>query len=484
MSISSALSNALSGLSANAKSAEVVSNNLANALTPGYAPRELALSARGDGRGGGVMVDGVTRSIDPGLLAERRLADSDLAEASVKADFLDRVERLAGTPDQPGSLSRRYTAFSSDLVTAAAKPEEDGRLRAAVSSAGDLARAINDLSRRVQASRGDAETRIARTVSDVNGLLSEVHDLNARIVSARNAGQPAASFEDQRRTVIDQLAEHVPLRLARRDNGAVAIYTPGGATLLDGRPAKLTFSPANLVTAHMTLENGLLSGLEINGKPVAHSGARSPVAGGRLAAQFEVRDRLATDVQAQLDALARDLAERFQAPGLDTSRVPGDAGLFTDEGLPFDPANETGLAGRLTLNSAVAPGAGGDYWRLRDGLGAATPGPVGNGALLNDLSDALDQATALASGDLGATPRPAAAHVSAFVAQVGHQRLTLDRQVSFTTAHQSTLVEAELGQGVDSDSEMHKLLLIEKAYSANARMIRTVDEMIDALLRI
>jgi hypothetical protein len=43
MTISGALSNALSGLRAAGRGAEVVSSNISNALTPGYARRELSL---------------------------------------------------------------------------------------------------------------------------------------------------------------------------------------------------------------------------------------------------------------------------------------------------------------------------------------------------------------------------------------------------------------------------------------------------------
>ncbi|MCZ7674927.1 MAG: flagellar basal body protein [Roseovarius sp.] len=58
MSISSALSNALSGLSASSAQVQLASANVANALTPGYAPRGLELSARATGGAGGVIVRG------------------------------------------------------------------------------------------------------------------------------------------------------------------------------------------------------------------------------------------------------------------------------------------------------------------------------------------------------------------------------------------------------------------------------------------
>lgn len=484
MSISGALSNALSGLTASSRNAQVVSTNLANALTPGYAPRALELVSRSDGRVGGVLVQGVTRHVDAGLLQDRRMADSNLANAGAKAGFLTEMERLIGTPDMATSLSGRYSAFEASLVTAAAKPEEESRLLAVALRAGELTTALNDVSREIQQARTEAESRITQAVSDANTYLGQLQSLNAQIVDATNAGQPTASFMDQRRIVIDQLAELVPVRLAQRDNGAVAIYTPGGATLLDGKPAKLGFTASNLVQPHMTLENGLLDGLTINGIEVPPSGSRSPVEGGRIAGLFELRDSLATDAQTQIDALARDLVARFQDPALDTTRAPGEPGLFTDQGLVFTATDETGISARISLNAFADPDQGGALWRLRDGLGSAGPGEAGDATLLQAMTAAITAPAALASGDLGATARTASEHVSGFVSRLGQQRLSLDQSVAFANAHRAALVEIELGMGVDSDSEMQKLLLVEQAYSANARVIQTVEEMIDALLRI
>ncbi|MBZ0122658.1 MAG: flagellar basal body protein, partial [Roseovarius sp.] len=165
MSISSALSNALSGLTASSAQAQVASANIANALTPGYAPRALELSARGIGRAGGVMVQGLVRQVDPGLLSARRGADGELARAEVRAGFQADLEILAGTPDQPGSLSGRLAALEASLVTAAARPEEDSRLRAAVQQAAGLAARFNEMSRTIQQWRSDAEAGIEQAVS-------------------------------------------------------------------------------------------------------------------------------------------------------------------------------------------------------------------------------------------------------------------------------------------------------------------------------
>ncbi|HEX9856935.1 MAG TPA: flagellar basal body protein, partial [Paracoccaceae bacterium] len=75
MSISATLASALSGLTAASRAAELVSSNVANALTEGYARRELSLGARGLAGGGqGVQIIGVTRTVDQALLSDRRVA--------------------------------------------------------------------------------------------------------------------------------------------------------------------------------------------------------------------------------------------------------------------------------------------------------------------------------------------------------------------------------------------------------------------------
>lgn len=76
MSIAGALSNALSGLTAASRSAEVVASNIANAATEGYAARTLVTSSR-PGTTGGVRIDGIARAVDPALLADRRLATAE-----------------------------------------------------------------------------------------------------------------------------------------------------------------------------------------------------------------------------------------------------------------------------------------------------------------------------------------------------------------------------------------------------------------------
>ncbi len=484
MTISSALNNAVSGLNASARAAGVVSSNLANVLTPGYGPRALELASRTSGASGGVSIVGVTRHVDQGILGDRRSADSQLAYADTRSTFIQQLERVVGTPGDNSSLSARIAAFDASLVAAASRPEATEWQQGAVLRANELSATLNNISTEIQTRRTNADAEIAMAVETVNSTLSRIRTLNIQIASAPPGSHTIAALQDQRQMTIDQLSEYVPIKQIPRENGALTLYTPGGAVLLDGTAATLDFTPSNVVAPHMTLAGGLRSGLTINGLDVVPSGNNSPISGGKLSALFEIRDDLGVDANTQVDALARDLIERFQAAGLDATRGVGDPGLFTDGGVVFVPANEVGVAGRIAVNAAVDPANGGELWRLRDGLGAVTPGPAGNGALLIDLQNTLSQNGSLSSGDLGPTSRSLAGHTASFASRIGQTRLTLDQDISFAATRQRELLTLELAGGVDSDAEMQNLLLIEQSYSANARMIQTIDEMMDAILRI
>lgn len=106
MTIASTMHNALSGLNAASRAASLVSSNVANAMTEGYAPRSLELSSRSlSGSGSGVFVEGVTRHTDEVLLGDRRLTDAEVGYNSTKSGFLKSLETSIGMPNDPGSLS-------------------------------------------------------------------------------------------------------------------------------------------------------------------------------------------------------------------------------------------------------------------------------------------------------------------------------------------------------------------------------------------
>lgn len=478
MGISAAMANAASGLAANGMATEVISANIANAQTTGYGARDLSLSTNASG---GVTVDGITRLQDLSLLNDQRSASAAGAAAGVSANFYKSLEDTIGAPTDSGSLGASLTSLDSALIQAAAQPNSDAALSAVLSSAKTVAEKINVISGQIQSARGAADQAIAKGVGRLKTALQQVASLNTQIQTTTLAGRDASSLMDKRQSVIDGVADLVPIRQMARQNGTVALFTTGGAALLDGtKPANIGFTSTAQMTADQTLANGALSGLALNG--AAPGPGSALFAGGSLAANLALRDSSGPAAQAGIDAMARDLSSRFVTA--DTTLAAGAAGLFTDAGAPVSAGNETGLAGRLAVNTAVNPAQGGSLARLRNGLGGASPGPVGNGAILSAMDAAMTALQVPASGGVTGTAVDSPGLAAAFLGNVSTARLAADSESSYASARSSSLTTEALKDGVSTDQQLQQLLLVEKSYSANARVIQTADTMLKALLNV
>ncbi len=482
MSLTTTLSNAYSGLVAASKAAELVSSNTANAMTETYGRRELALSAAGaNGVGGGVRIDGVVRAADARATADRRRADATGGAADIAAEASARLAQVYGEPGAEGALGATLLAFETAVTRAAESPESTTLQASLLGAARSVAAKISQISTETRRLRTEADASIRAKVDTVNSSLQAIEQINREIQIRASAGADVSALEDQRQGLLDKVNLIVPIRVARRDGDQVAVYSTGGATLLDGRAYEIGFTATATITADMTLASGGLSGLTLNAKDVTVGEGGGRLDGGTLAAAFRVRDVTGPAADAQIDAFARDLMERMEAVDTDA----GGAGLFTDAGDPFDATVEVGLAGRIAVNAAVDPDAGGALWRLRDGLAAATQGLAGDETLLRAIADALveDRAAAGATGVIGMFG--AADLAGEIAAVVGNTASREEAEASYAQGQTAIMREAEIGvTGVDTDQEAQRLLLIEQAYSANARVISVVSTLIDRLLEI
>lgn len=483
MSIVKALSNAVSGLTATARGTETVASNISNAMTPGYMRREMAVSSQTlGGYGGGVRIDGITRIVNASILAESRLADAARSDAQTRADFLSSIESVIGTAGAAGSLGGMLTEFRTALQSAASRPDDETRLSQVVVAAERLVSGLNAASDQVQKARTEADQAIARDVESLNAGLERVAYLNGKITVIEAQGGDSSSLQDERQAVISQIGTIVPVQEVAREGGKVALFTTGGAVLLDGsRPTEFSFTTAGSFSAGMEVGTGSVTRLVQNGVELTDSQMRL-FAGGSMAAHFAVRDELAPQVQQELDALALDLCQRLSDPAVDPT-VTG-AGFFTDAGTGATAATMTGLASRLSLNADLRDDSNGAFWRLRAGVGATTPVAVGDSTFLTALSDALD-ATIPADAAGGFEGNASfASRLSQIEARVATRRVNAEADLSIRNSRADTMASRLMEDGVDSDAEMQRLLQYEQAYAANARVIQAIDEMMNQILRL
>lgn len=504
MSLSTSLNNALSGLVASSRAADVVSSNVANAMTEGYGVRGLDLGALTSGRdGSGVRVLGVVRDSDPVLTGQRRSADAAMARSGEQAAFLRRLEGIIGLADDPSSLSARLAEFEARLVDAANGPQDEVRLGAAVEAAEGLAQGLRDASVGVQTERERADSAIGATVSKINQSLAGIVDINRKILSTQDGSGDLAALLDAQAKLVDQLSPLVSVETRRDANGALQVFSSGGEVLVDRRAAVLEFQSTPVIEPTMIHGDSILSGITIKGRDIPFDVARPQLGGGELEALFSIRDAWGPDAQAQLDGIARNLVERFEMSTFDTTRTPftppafpTDAGLFTDNGGPIgaaidaDPLAEQGLASRVSVNDQVRPSAAnGDVRRLRDGLyfdyTSPLPHPAtGDPTNLSAQIDLLSDARTVTSGGFSSSPRSMARLLSDHVAMTAQARQGADLAEANRVSVHGALRQQELTRGVDTDAEMQNLLRIEQIYAANARVVQAAEAMLDELMRM
>lgn len=482
MSISGALNNAITGLNASSRMAEVVSSNIANSMTDGYGRRSVELSAVNlGGQGAGVHVDGISRHVDHVAVADRRLASADLGNRERTLAAFNQLEAAFGAPGDPNGLSGRLAALEQSLLSAASDPASEQRLGVVATRLGQLTDGMQSTSANIQRMRQDADADIVNDINALNRSLQSVADLNADIVQTALSGRDPSALLDARQVVLDQISSIVPIRLMSRDNGAVAVMTTSGEVMVDGPAAEYEFSGTPTIVADMSFSGGVLQGITRKGQPLSATDGFGKLNGGSLEASFNLRDNSLPKAQASLDQMAADLISRFQSTTTDPSLTPGDPGLLTDDGLAYSAINIEGLSSRMRVSAAIDPLAGGEISRIRDGIGAATAGPIGSGQQLSRWSSAL----AMASTISAAIPSLSA---SGQMARIGSElaglNLIADQELSFASAKWDTLNSAVLSDGVDTDYEMQMLLRIEQSYSANAKLIQTADRMLQTLMEI
>jgi len=482
MSITGALNNAVSGLTVNARMAEVVSSNLSNALTDGYGRRSVEISSVQVGeRGGGVRVDAINRFVDAGILADRRLADAALNGQERSAGMLSRLEQMLGEPGDRAGLVSRIAAVESALISASSDPASTTRLANILTAFDELAQTLQSNTKSVQSLRQEADGAIARDIDILNRSLAQVEHLNADILRISGSGNDTSALLDARQRAVDQIATLVPVREVTRENGTVSLMTVNGFGLLDSKAVQFEFTRTPTITADMTLTSGALSGIMVDGVAIDPPTGIGRLEGGAIGAAFAMRDRTLVEVQKGLDTIAADLIARFQDPANDPTLGPADVGILTDEGGVLDLTDLEGLAGRISVNDALSPSEGGNLTAFRDGLGAVVIGPVGDPAQLNRWITALGDGRADVPG---AATQSTSGRAATFTSELGATRLAAEEQLGFSNARWETLRQTELANGVDTDMELQTLLRVEQAYAANARVIQTVDFMIQRLMEI
>jgi flagellar hook-associated protein 1 len=497
MSLSTAFNVISSSFAVNSAQTAVVSNNIANANTPGYS-REIANVVTNSY--GGADVASVTREANAALLEQ---VSSSTSQAATQQAISDGLATLAQTVDDSSSASSTTGAnqngaspsamlanLQSALTTYEDSPTSSSAAAAAVSAASDLASSLNSGSGTVDQVREQADQNMATSVSTINSLLSQFTAANNAVVTGLQTGANVASAEDSRDSIVTQLAQQIGVSTVTAANGSESIYTDSGVTLFQDTPRVVSFTPTP------TLVDGASGApVTVGGVPITGANAPMPIQSGALAGYAALRDTLAPEYQSQLDQIAGGLINAFaESDQSATPTLPSLPGLFTTAGATSLPSTTetTGLAGAIEVNPNVDPSQGGNPNLLRDG-GISDPGnpaytynTTGSASYTGRIQQLIGQINATQSFDPSAglgSSASLADYANASVSWLQGQ----NQQASDASSYQNALATQATSAlsnatGVNLDAEMTNMLNLENSYASTAKLLTTVNSMFSAML--
>ena len=492
MSLSTAFNVISSSFAANAAQTAVVSNNIANANTPGYS-REIANVVTNSY--GGADVASVTREANAALLEQ---VSSSTSQAATQQAISDGLSTLAQTVDDSSSASSTSGAnqngaspsamlanLESALTTYEDSPSSSSAADAVVSAASDLTSSLNSASGTVTQVREQADHNMASSVSTINSLLSQFTAANNTVVQGLQTGANVSSAEDTRDSIVTQLAQQIGVSTITAANGSESIYTDSGVTLFQDTPRTVSF------TATPTLVDGANGApVTVDGVPITGPNSPMPIQSGALAGYAALRDTLAPQYQAQLDQIAGGLINAFSESDQSGAGLPSLPGLFTTPGATSLPSTSstsatTGLAANIEVNPTVE----GNPTLVRDGGingSAYVYNTTDSASYTGRIQQLIGQISATQSFDPSAglgSSSSLSDYANASVSWIQGE----NQQASDSSSYQNALAAQATSAlsnatGVNLDAEMTNMLNLENTYASTAKLLTTVTSMFSSLL--
>ena len=450
---------------------EVAGHNLANVNTPGYSRQrvviETSLTIPSEFGPQGTGADAVVvRQLRDALL-DRQI----VGETSVRGAYESKQEALqfaqsalgqqidrqatgaegsaaaSGIGGQHGIAEELSDLFNS-FQSLSTNPTSMAERQVLIIKAQNLATQFNQVATRLDDLRSSLNESLASDVTQANLALSDIAKLNEQIIATEIATPAKANdLRDARQQRIEDLAKLVNITTTNNSNGGVDIAIDG-ATLVSG-PLVLD-----------TLETYDAGGGQFFVRTLT-GGATLNLTGGSMQGTIDVRDNDLVALRTDVDTLAGTLISEVNTTHSAGFGLNGTSG---DDFFTGTTAADIAVNGALTTDPARIQASG-------------VAGAKGDASVVVALAQLAQKKHAGLNGQT-------------FLDNYGQTVATLGQALNGTNTQLSNqqIVESMLLRqrdsvsGVSLDEEMTDLIKYQRAFEASARLITTVDELLQTIL--
>ncbi len=459
----------ITGLHASRHSLNTVSHNITNANNPNYV-RQSAIHTntsyrqignQGFEMGTGVKIAEIRQIRDEFLDIQIRKELPSFGYNSAKADTLQDVEAVfneitnSGLQNIMGDFWRSWDEL--------AKEPESLTNRGMVHEAGiAFTETVNHISNQLTDIGGNLNKQIITKAKEANDLIRGIGKINkeVKLLEGDQVKIKANDLRDERNAMIDRLAELLPVDLYENSFGET-IVSLGGQDLVSG-----DFISQVEVRPDREEDTGLSHLYFANSNEKIELGKRGEIGG-----IMDVRDQSLEEYKERLDILVSVMAEEINK----VHRSGYGLGEEKPRGNDFfQGANGEITAGNIKMNPALSE---------LNKIAASASGAVGDGEIAKKIQEIRENLEIPKFDKDNDENLSLDDYYNDLVTS-----LALERQEAKSNQdNQGFLIKSmdEKRKGLSSvslDEEMADMIRFQHAYSANSRVINTLDEMIDTIV--
>jgi flagellar hook-associated protein 1 len=429
---------------------EATTNNAANVNTPGYS-RQLPILQENPPVVVGKLTFGMGVSLaklesvrDPILQLSIQQETGQQGALNSFTSALSQAQSLftAGASDIGSEISNLFSSISQ-LST---NPSSIALRQGVLTAASNLTSSFNNTASNLSSQRSNLDLNVVQSVQQVNTLTQQIAGLNGQITTLQNLGQQAGTFIDQRDVLINQLSGLIDVSEIKSDSG-ITLTTSNGTALVSGtRSFALTTQPGASGVQHIFSQGNDIT---------------STLSSGALGGLIEVRDQKIPGLLTSLDTLASGLSTAFNNANTTGFDLNGNIG-----GALFTPVVGAGSAANIGV-AVTDPAL----------IAASSDGSAGSNGNLANFT-AIQNQTIIA----GATPTT---YYSNIVFSVGNDvsNGTAELQSSQLVLQQLQDQRGSIS-GVSLDEEAANMTRYQQAYDAAARIVTTVNQMLETVINM
>ena len=445
MSISNIFETSKRSLLNHQSAINTTAKNIANVYTDGYTRRTFDLSNLSLGFGN-MSEDSISRVKNQFLDNQIWYENQALGKESMSEMLMKQVETVFGEPDDSG-LASIMTEFWNSWSGLANNPESDSA-RSLVRDKGILlSNTFNRLDKNLKNLQRQTGIEIQQKVNEINQLVTQLGTINKHIDSHRSD-----DLMDQRDVLLSELSSKIDIQVTENSSGTVEVLAGGHILISENY--------TNQLKINMTQNNNGLFHSDIK---TIRGNKSIEVKSGELGGLLEFHNIHVSSYMNSMNESAVSLANEVNKVHAQGFNLTGLSGLNFFK-------NTISGAGDFSLSAEI----------LSDSSLIATSSE-------SDVNG--DNTTAQAIAELQydelINGRSVLDNYNSLIADVGNrvQEATFIRQNQGKIVQQLQIQKASI-TGVSLDEEMTQLIQFEQAYGAAARMISTVDELMQTILSI